>query len=88
MPKPPVPSSEEARYQKYTVLTIAQGQTPLDKQAWMRKFCEHQKGQQVQCAACYRGQPDRGVKKTCPYCGVSPVPSYSYPPGSGFHPLD
>jgi hypothetical protein len=42
----------------------------------------------VKCANCNHQQPDRGKRSTCPHCGCSPVPSYSYPPDSGFYPLE
>jgi hypothetical protein len=40
----------------------------------------------VRCANCNRGQPDRGKRGTCIFCGCQPLPSYSYPPDSGFYP--
>jgi len=40
----------------------------------------------VHCAGCGRAQPDLGKRVTCPYCGVQPVPSYSYSKDSGFYP--
>jgi hypothetical protein len=40
----------------------------------------------VYCANCQRLVDDEGTGKTCEYCGTSPVPSYSYPTESGFHP--
>lgn len=40
----------------------------------------------VHCANCGREQADRGKRSTCEHCGCQPVPSYSYPRGSGFYP--
>ena len=40
----------------------------------------------VRCANCNHQQLDRGKRNTCPHCGCSPVPSFSYPPDSGFYP--
>ena len=40
----------------------------------------------VQCPVCDRMQTDRGQRATCEYCGMSPIPSYSYPKDCAFYP--
>jgi hypothetical protein len=40
----------------------------------------------VLCAGCSKEQPDLGRGKTCERCGCSPLPSYTYPSTSIFHP--
>lgn len=42
----------------------------------------------VLCAGCNRPNLDLGTRQTCAYCGTSPLPSYHYPQGCGFHPTD
>lgn len=41
---------------------------------------------EVQCPACGKVHPDRGKRRTCERCGIAPLPSHSYPRGSGLHP--
>lgn len=40
----------------------------------------------VYCPACDKQQPDLGLRNTCERCGMGPIPSYSYPADSVFHP--
>lgn len=40
------------------------------------------------CANCLKVVEDGGTNYTCPFCGCAPVPSYSYPPTSPFHPTN
>jgi len=45
----------------------------------------------VRCPQCDLEQPDPGKREvgrgaTCPRCGFSPLPSYSYPRGCAFYP--
>ena len=40
----------------------------------------------VLCANCLHKQNDPGKRGTCERCGCSPLPSYSYPRSSSFHP--
>ena len=40
----------------------------------------------VYCPGCDRQQPDLGLRNSCERCGLGPIPSYSYPPDSVFHP--
>lgn len=40
----------------------------------------------VFCANCLKAVEDGGKGYTCPVCGMSPVPSYSYDKASPFHP--
>lgn len=46
------------------------------------------KRKKVACANCDKQHIDEGTSQTCDRCGMSPLPSYSYPTGSGFHPYD
>jgi hypothetical protein len=40
----------------------------------------------VECPGCGRPQIDEGKRSSCGRCGLQPIPSYSYPRRSIFHP--
>lgn len=42
----------------------------------------------VICASCFRENKDEGKRGTCAYCGMFPLPSYSYDLDSSFHPTN
>lgn len=42
----------------------------------------------VLCANCLREHEDLGIRATCKYCGVHPLPSYAYSKKSIFHPTN
>ncbi|MFA5376309.1 MAG: hypothetical protein WC455_11245 [Dehalococcoidia bacterium] len=41
----------------------------------------------VQCPTCLRWHVDQGRRQTCRYCGLQPLPSFSYSYGSVFYPV-
>lgn len=42
----------------------------------------------VRCPSCNSIQQDLGKRNSCSQCGLQPIPSYSYPRGSMFHPSE
>lgn len=42
----------------------------------------------IRCPHCRKKQADKGQRQSCDYCGTFPMPSYSSPRESSFHPAN